>query len=148
MGTHPIFESDFDCLAERKKLIAQHGYDGASSRACKGLPKGCCSVCPSINQTRQERVPEDCLCNRCWFFDHGLHWILCQADPHSHQQHYRRFFFSLCSLLFQNSVHIYPKLKHQVDLTVVTSIAISAVSSIASIISSIASVSIVWFRPM
>merc|ERR1712083_1277923 len=52
---------------------------------------------------------------------------------------------SLCSLLFQNSVHIYPKLKHQVDLTVVTSIAISAVSSIASIISSIASVSIVWF---
>merc|ERR1712083_423854 len=53
---------------------------------------------------------------------------------------------SLCSLLFQNSVHIYPKLKHQVDLTVVTSIAISAASSIASIISSIASVSIVWFR--
>lgn len=30
------------------------------------------------------RVPEDCRGHSYWICYHGFHWVLCQADPHSH----------------------------------------------------------------
>ena len=36
------------------------------------------------------RIPKDCYCYRYWIRHYGLHRLLCQIDPHSHQQHHRR----------------------------------------------------------
>lgn len=34
------------------------------------------------------RVSKDCHGYCYWICNHGIHWILCQTDPHSHQQHH------------------------------------------------------------
>merc|ERR1712168_952500 len=91
MGTHPIFESDFDCLTEALKTPHRHhGYDGADNRPGEGLHEGCRSFCPSLNKARQEGISEDCLCYCRRFSDHGIHWLLRQAHPYPDQQHYCR----------------------------------------------------------
>merc|ERR1712131_59009 len=65
MGTHPIFESDFDCLTDCviKKTFCSHGYDGASYRSCQDLHEGCDSFCSKIYQARPKRISKNCLCN-------------------------------------------------------------------------------------
>ena len=43
-----------------------------------------------IISTLHFRIPKDRYCYRHWIRYHGLHRLLCQIDPHSHQQHHRR----------------------------------------------------------
>ena len=54
-----------------------------------------------MTSTLQEGVSEDCNRHCHWICSDGIHWILCQAHPHSHQQHHRRilnFKLAFCDL--------------------------------------------------
>lgn len=50
------------------------------------------------------RIPEDCCSHRYWFLLDGLHWLLRQAHPHSHQQHHCVSFI-FYSLVASNAHH-------------------------------------------
>merc|ERR1712174_164298 len=69
MGTHPIFESDFDC---QQKYVCPYPRSSAPSTNPQGL-------CPASNRSpspgeQQWRNP----CESCQRLRHGLHFLLFQ----------------------------------------------------------------------
>jgi len=54
-----------------------------------------------VHETRPQGVPEDCHGNGDRFRDHGIHWVLCKADPYTHQQHHCWFVILLKLFVIQ-----------------------------------------------
>merc|ERR1712176_54467 len=87
MGTHPIFESDFDCLTESLVLFPQHARSSSFCHAQIGLKNCCqtlvCFCCQSrYRYRRQIHWCRSCYRRCCWIrsrnrncvriFDHWL----------------------------------------------------------------------------
>lgn len=84
-------------------LLQHHGpgYDagGAGPAVCQGLN----AAGEALHQAGPQGVPEDLHGHSYWLCHHGLHWILCQTDSYSHQQHHC---VSICASL-PNVWHFY-----------------------------------------
>merc|ERR1711990_789033 len=58
MGTHPIFESDFDCLTEMTVAIVESGKSKLEEREVEPVPMECSNEKPEVPNGEMETEPE------------------------------------------------------------------------------------------
>lgn len=70
------------------RIPPHHGSDHVLRRAWSTVCKGLCEAGQEVHEAGSKGVPEDCSRDGDRIRDHGVHWILRQADPHPHQQYH------------------------------------------------------------